>query len=132
VAWPGLAVIPAHGSRANGAAQMCPRAVNAPGADNVVRPVFARRGLRSGVADGKGPVGRRLPAWARRSGWGLTVEARRRRAEKNDDAVEFGRRRGAPMSSGGQRVDLRQGNEKGRVRSGSIVDVVHERVELTR
>jgi hypothetical protein len=53
-------------------------------------------------------------------------------AEKNDDAVEFGRRRGAPMSSGGQQVDLRQGNEKGRVRSGPIVDVVHERVELTR
>jgi hypothetical protein len=49
------------------------------------------------------------------------------------------RRRGGVWSTAGcsneqwwPTVDLRQGNEKGRVRSGPIVDVVHERVELTR
>jgi hypothetical protein len=65
---------------------------------------------------------------ARRSGWGLTVDDG---AEKNGGAVEFGRRRGAPVGGGGLRVDLRQRNGKGRVRSGPIDDAVHERVELT-
>jgi hypothetical protein len=35
------------------------------------------------------------------------------------------------MGGGGLRVDLRQRNRKGRVRSGLIDDVVHKRAELT-
>jgi hypothetical protein len=52
-------------------------------------------------------------------------------AEKNGGAVEFGRQRGAPVGGGGLRVDLRQHNGKGTVRSVPIDDAVHERAELT-
>jgi hypothetical protein len=77
------------------------------------------------VADGKGPVGCGLPDGQ----GGVAGDSSSRHVD--DGAMGFGQWQGAPMGGGGLRVDLRQRNGKGRVRSGLIDDAVHERAELT-
>jgi hypothetical protein len=86
--------------------QVRPSAVTTPGAGTVVPPAFAHRGLRSGVANGKGPVRCRLPVGQ----GGVAGHSSSRHVnsgvEKNGDAVEFGQRQGAPLGSGELQVDL--------------------------